>query len=402
MRSCGADVFASSASDAQIDVRLRDRQARVAVGYHVNRLGRAVFRARAAMFVARVDDAVLFNKDDVAHLDEVFFLDGQGANRAGGADVAAHRAVEVAESVREVDARLQESFEPVLESGRLEHMGRAFRDAQMARNTLVVHALMRFGAGGRDREFPLNGEESVVGRFFFRSGGRFARIRGFRGGLGVLKGAGGELRDGGGRGQRRERYEVALAAVETLRLALNPFFFAERVVVERGLLRGCVAGIGGVAGRELRPAAELEVDRVFSARAEAVEAYDAAGIVDLLIFEVDTAPFARFGAEPAADAFVRVDARLKERAAGEYSQKGPDGADQIAVEPAEFARKERDYAEGNQPGNERADTLGAQVDVVERALEPLGFLKELVKAVVDKNIDRLEYVDGDSAGRPRE
>ena len=199
MRSCGADVFASSASDAQIDVCLGDRQARVAVRYHVNRLRRAVFRARAAMFVARVDDAVLFNKDDVAHLDEVFFLDGQGANRAGGADVAAHRAVEVAESVREVDARLQESFEPVLESGRLEHVGRAFRDAQMARNTLVVHALMRFGAGRGDREFPLNGEESVVGRFFFRGGWRFARFRGFRSGVGVLKGAGGELRDGGGR-----------------------------------------------------------------------------------------------------------------------------------------------------------------------------------------------------------
>ena len=109
MRSCGADVFASSASDAQVEVCLGDRQARVAVRYHVNRLRRAVFRARAAMFVARVDDAVLFNKDDVAHLDEVFFLDGQGANRAGGADVAAHRAVEVAESVREVDARLKKS-----------------------------------------------------------------------------------------------------------------------------------------------------------------------------------------------------------------------------------------------------------------------------------------------------
>lgn len=137
--SRGANIFASAASDAKIDVRFGDRQSIVAVGNHFDRLGRTVFGTGAAVLIIDRNDTVFFDEDDVSDLDFMFLFNGKrlavpGArnNRVCGTDVGADGAVEVAEAVREVHARLEESHQTVFKSGGFQDSRGAFCDAQVA------------------------------------------------------------------------------------------------------------------------------------------------------------------------------------------------------------------------------------------------------------------------------
>ena len=95
------DEFAPAATDAEFDIRFRNRE-RSLIRNHMERLRRAVLRAGAAARFLRVDDAVFLDEDDVTHLVKLLFLERQRKNGACRTDLTTEGAVVVAETVGEV------------------------------------------------------------------------------------------------------------------------------------------------------------------------------------------------------------------------------------------------------------------------------------------------------------
>ena len=331
-----AQVLAGAAADAQGRVDGRDAHAALRVLDHGDRPDGAMAGAvAAACAVLRDTEGAV----DAGRADMVagLFLLGNGADGAAGADFAAGGAFWPAVAALEGHLRLHEMIEV---RGRPQDVVRALRHAELAGGAATVEVLDAPRSGGRDGDFAL------------------------RNGLVLDRGE---------------------SAVRLLLLGLHG-----RGADHEG--RTGEESPAPLVGTGFRPAGALPGEAVFqgaeAAGFDAVETADAAAVVDRVAAEVDAGSLAGALAGLAILALVLVEHRAEHRKSGQEAERGPHGADVVAVVAA------------SAPGeNRHDDKRHGRHDQRRKAAEPHGTLIEGIAAgplsrggevVVDPQDHRLE------------
>lgn len=277
----GADIFAFAAAYADFGV---DSRAHVAVlaFHHKDGAGGAVAGAVAAVLTVCRRDAAVGVDNGCAYLDRAFLGCVDRLYRTGGTYLGAACALGAAVAVGEHELGLHESLGG---ERRFEHSRGAFAHAELACRAVLAEMFAADGAGG-------NGSDVVVVRFLMFEGSETA-VGHFVGGM---RSEGASEKSGCG-------YEGAATGVGGFRS-----------------LGGCVA------------ARHPETERVCAAMVHAVQAYDAAAVVYLMVLSVDALRLAETSAETARNTFVKVYRDFEKRMGRDRSQCRADGADRVAVD----------------------------------------------------------------------
>ena len=183
-RTNRANGFAAAAPNANVRIDFGNGQRQTVrqcfVRNHGNRLSWAVFGTGSAAVFFDFYNAVVFNENNASHLDFVFLFYCQRNDGVVRADVAANGAVVIAESAREIQMRLHESFQTVLRRSWFENVCWTLRNAKMARRTIVVKMIDALRSGRGDGRFAnvrrFTGAESF-GIYAFRNSPGFCRRR---------------------------------------------------------------------------------------------------------------------------------------------------------------------------------------------------------------------------------
>ena len=339
-RTGGTNILAAAATDADVLVDVRDCQA-VAIGNHRKSLGRAMLGAGAAAGSVEMDDAVFFDKDHFAHLRPVLFLDRQGLDGAVGADIAADRAIVVAETFLEIDGGLHDALQTVFQERRLQDVRRAFAHAQMARGAALLEMRQADGTRRSDRVQPLVRRIAVVvAHDLRRPRHQFAERH---------------------RGREAGNQEAAL-----------------RSVFHR------------LPGGVLRQLGQREGQGAFLATLQTIKAIHATRIVDGAVLAVDARCLATGPANQAVRAFVRIDAHLEERVFAQETEEGSHRADGVAPCPPVLPSQESNNQEGNQPDDERRKADDGSIDLIKGII--VETRENRFEQIVSQHIDRLEHI----------
>jgi len=130
----GAGVFARPASDTDIILHLRDKEVSLKRN-HMACFGGAMFRTGSTGCLLSVDNAVVLNEDSLAKLCQLFGFDHKWHDGACGADISTAVAFVVAEPCVEIHPRLHDAGKAIFTDGRLNDIGRAGGDTEVAGRT---------------------------------------------------------------------------------------------------------------------------------------------------------------------------------------------------------------------------------------------------------------------------
>ena len=307
VRAGRAEVLAGAAADAAALVHggyLQGCRIVRILGNHHDGSDRAVAGAVAAGNAVAFDDAQAAVDRRRTDVEGRLLLRGEGLDGTGGADLGALDAFGAAVAAFITHLRLHEMRQV---HGRTQHVVRAVRDAELAGRAAVVKVFDAVRSERGQGRGPLRNllvqdgsQTAVAGRLGAKRGGR--------------------------RGQGGGGDEGAAALI--------------------GRLRGFGNGFRGGRSRGL-PIGEAVFHCSELAVVQAVEAVDAAAVIDLLVVDIDAGSLAFLLADMAALAFFGIDDRTQEGEAGEKTEGRADRAHGVAVGTSADPGKDGDDQEGH-------------------------------------------------------